>query len=351
MRYLALSLVVLLVAAPAYARKHDSAQKAEETFVPGSRIEITAHNAYPDHGKYTDRLDEALASGTPLMIEEDLAWVNGRSLLIHGPKNATPSDSDPTLDSYFFPKVRPLMEKALAEGDKKSWPLIILYLDIKNDPVEHLDAISKMLEPYDAWLTTAVKTDDIHKQSPLRLGPMMVVVEDKQNDFNKQEVFYDEVPVGGEIRVFGSVPKLDPNPGHKMSKDEAIDRQYDAKPDDLIIARADNYHRWIGFDWAFIEKGGETKAGDWTAVDQARLDEFVQYGHEMGYFVGFYCLDGYSAAGNQGWEGEYNFGSREAAEIRWKAAVQAHADFISSDHYKALAKFIHSPQEKMAAVR
>jgi hypothetical protein len=95
-----------------------------------------AHNAYPDHGKYADRLDRALASGTPFVVEEDLAWVNGKSLLCHGVKNTSPVDS--TLESYFFPKVAPVMEKALHEGNKGNRPPITLYPDIKNDPPEHL---------------------------------------------------------------------------------------------------------------------------------------------------------------------------------------------------------------------
>lgn len=134
---------------------------------PGARLQMLAHNAYPDHGKYADRLDRAIASGTPFVVEEDLAWVDGKSLVIHGAKNA--SAADPTLETYFFPKVKPLMEKALQSGDKRHWPLITLYLDIKNDPPEHLEAIAAVLDRYSTWLTTAKKTADLANQSPLAL--------------------------------------------------------------------------------------------------------------------------------------------------------------------------------------
>jgi hypothetical protein len=79
----------------------------QNTYVPGSRTQILAHNAYPDHGKYADRLDRAIASGTPFVVEQDLAWTDGRSLMIHGTKNAASEGADPTLETYFFPKVRP----------------------------------------------------------------------------------------------------------------------------------------------------------------------------------------------------------------------------------------------------
>ncbi|HEX4068043.1 MAG TPA: hypothetical protein VHZ09_18635 [Acidobacteriaceae bacterium] len=338
MRRLALLLASLLLTVPLTAQGRHKSNSDPLTFAPGSRIEMMAHNAYPDHGKYADRLDLALASGHPFAVEEDLAWVDGESLLIHGARNV--SGGDPTLETYFFPKVKPVIEAALKEGNKDNWPIITLYLDIKNDPVEHLAAISQELDKYKSWLTWAEKTDDITKVSPLHVRPMMVIVEDKQNDINKQLVFYDQVPAGGRILVFGSVPKLDPNPGRKLAKQDATDAQFLANPDDLIIARADNYHRWIGFDWAFIEKGGETKAGSWTDENERRLKEFVNYGHTMGYLVGVYCLDGYTPDQNQGWDKDYNLGSHDAAVTRWKAAESAKVDFISTDHYEELANMI-----------
>jgi hypothetical protein len=308
-------------------------------YTPGSRTLILSHNAYPDHGKYADRLDRAIAAGAPFATEQDLSWVDGKSLMIHGAKNV--SGDDPTLDSYFIPKVKPLIEKALKEGNKGNWPLVVLYLDIKNDPPEHLEAISKWLDQYDSWLTTAVKTSDIAKQSPLDLKPMMVLVEDKQNDI-KQQYFYDKVAVGGKIRVFGSVTKFDENP-NKLPKErraEALVSLATLDPEQLVPHKADNYHRWFGTGWAFVEKGGETGAGEWTSASEARLKKFVDYGHRLGYFVGFYCLDGFTEAENQGWDKGYNFGSKEKVMPRWKAAARAHPDFISTDQMEDVAQIV-----------
>jgi len=317
------------------------AAKLTNTYAPGSRTTILAHNAFPDHGKYADRLDRVIAAGVPFAVEQDLGWVDGRSLLIHGPK-AVGTD-DPTLESYFFPKVRPIIEKALKEGNKGNWPLVTLYLDIKNDPPEHLEAISKLLDKYDSWLTTAEKTSDLAKQSPLNLKPMMVLVEDKQNDV-KQEFFYDRVPVGGKIRVFGSVTKFDENPQKlpRERKTEAIDSLVNFDPEQLVPQKADNYHRWFGTNWAFVEKGGETRSGEWTSASEQRLKKFVDYGHSLGYFVGFYCLDGYTEAENQGWDKDYNFGSKEKVMPRWQAAVRAHADFVSTDQVEEVAKLVRT---------
>jgi hypothetical protein len=318
-----------------------TAAKLTDTYAPGMRVEVLSHNAFPDHGKYADRLDRAIAAGVPFAVEQDLAWVDGRSLLIHGPK-AVGAD-DPTLETYFFPKIRPVIEKALKDGNRANWPVVTLYLDIKNDPPEHLAAISKLLDNYDSWLTTVEKTADITKQSPLHLKPMMVLVEDKQNDI-KQQFFYDQVPVGGRIRVFGSATKFDENPQKlpRERKAEAIAYLSTLDPEQLVHVRADNYHRWFGANWAFIEKGGVTGAGEWNKTYEERLKKFVAYGHSLGYFVGVYCLDGYTADENQGWDKDYNFGSKEKVLPRWQAAARSHVDFISTDQAEDVAKLIRS---------
>ena len=306
---------------------------------PSARTLVLAHNAYPDQGKYADRLDRALAAGTPLVIEQDLVWAQGRSLMVHNAKFA--ADDSPTLDSYFFPRVKVVVEKALRDGNKGNWPLITLYLDIKNDPVEHLEAISKVLDQYDAWLTKAVKTDDITRVSPLELKPMMVIVEDKKNDI-KQEFFYDRVTVGGKIRVFGSATKFDDNPTNlpRTARAERMALLLKIEPEQLVSHKADNYHRWFGADWNFIELCGPEHAKDWNAATEARVKKFVDYGHSLGYMVSFYSVNGFGEGENQGWTAEYNFGSREAAALRWKAAVKAHADFVGTDQYEELGKIV-----------
>ena len=312
--------------------------KLQSNYVPASRTQMLAHNAFPDHGKYGDRLDRAISAGVPFVVEEDLGWVDGHSWLIHGPKAV--SSDDPTIESYFFPKVRPIMEKALKEGNKGNWPLITLYLDIKNDPVQHLEAISKVLDKYNDWLTTAVKTTDMSKQSPLDLKPMMVLLEDKQNDI-KQEFFYGRVPVGGKIRAFGSAVKFDENP-KKLPKAQALAAMPSAEPEQLVSVKADNWRRWFGVNWAFIEECGPKHAADWSDQAAQRMKKFVDHGHRLGYFVSFYSINGFTDSENKGWTNEFNFGSRQAAEIRWKAAAKAHADFIATDQYEDLAKVVRA---------
>jgi hypothetical protein len=41
---------------------------------PGARSVMDAHNCYPYDGRWGDRVDRALSAGTPVAIEQDLAW-------------------------------------------------------------------------------------------------------------------------------------------------------------------------------------------------------------------------------------------------------------------------------------
>src|SRR5215510_5828626 len=98
-------------------------------FQPGGRVLLDAHNCYPYGDWWNDRIDRALSTGTPLAIEQDLAWYTdprtGRSwsVLSH---SATATGSEPTLKEYFFEHIRPIVEAALKNGDKRNWPLITL---------------------------------------------------------------------------------------------------------------------------------------------------------------------------------------------------------------------------------
>src|SRR5215831_2902038 len=187
------------------------------SFTPGRETLVMAHNTFTEKGKWTDRFDRALSSGMPLAMEFDLTWApnpkTGKtgSLVGDFPErrfNEITGD-EPQLKPYFFERVRPIVEKALKDNDKRNWPLIRLYLDIKNDPPEHLEVVVNLLHEYESWLSTAVKTKDEAQQSPLDLKPLLVMVEDKDNDI-KEDYFYNRVPEGGKVLAFGTIKQTMP---------------------------------------------------------------------------------------------------------------------------------------------
>ena len=311
-------------------------------FSPGRRTIVLAHNAYPDQGKYTDRLDRAISAGTPFAVEIDLVWaVNPKtgknaSLITHSAKAFT--GDEPTLKTFFFDRVRPIVEKALKDNDKKNWPLVTLYLDIKNDPPEHLDYVWSQLGEYETWLTTAVKTKNSAEISPLDVKPLLVLLEDKVNDV-KEDHFFNRLPAGAKLRAFGTA-KLSPPSGEGLTKKQLSDLQMSMKPEDLVREKATNYRRWWGASWEMVEKGPQNATGEFTPDEEARLKALVKHAHDMGYLMSFYCLDGFEAGKGQGWEENYNFGSLQSGTVRWKAAVKAGVDFISTDQYEDVTKVI-----------
>ena len=69
----------------------------------------------------------------------------------------------------------------------------------------------------------------------------------------------------------------------------------------------------------------------------AALQSLVNRAHSLGYWIRFYTLDGFVSSDNRGWDNGYNFGSRDAVHIRWRAALKAGVDFIATDQYEDLA--------------
>jgi hypothetical protein len=87
---------------------------AQQGFGPGQRVMLDAHNAYPQNDRWRDRIDRALSTGLPVAIEQDLYWRKDRDgrfeiVVAH---DRSELDRAPTLDQYFFQRIRPLMERA-----------------------------------------------------------------------------------------------------------------------------------------------------------------------------------------------------------------------------------------------
>lgn len=280
-------------------------------FEPGRRVLLDAHNAYPYQGRWADRIDRALSTGLPLAIEQDLVWrpatgsVPAHSIVSHGEPF---TGNEPTLRD-FFERIRPVVTRALTSSSRDGWPLITLNLDFKDRHTEHFKAIWNLLGEYESWLTTASRVGDGAMQ-PLQPGPVLVLT---GADPSQRLVFHDDVPVGSRLRVFGAVA-----------------------PGELT---ATNYLRWSNNPWSVVEEQGQNKAGDWTAADDDRLRTIVNKAHAADLWIRFYTLNGHPIAlGEQmGYTPSYNFGSLEAAQLRWRAARAAGVDFIATDQYEELA--------------
>ena len=313
------------------------ASPAHAAFEPGTRVLLDAHNCYPYHGRWADRIDRALSTGTPLAIEQDLVWYRdpatgrGRSLVAHDEQdkpNLGLDGSEPTMREYFFERVRPIVERALLEQRRDTWPIITVNLDLKSEEPEHLSAIWALLLEYRSWLTTARKAGDIADVQPLTLGPVLVLTGESDA---QRKVFYDDVVVGESLLVFGATRPFSREAG--------------------IPGPRTNYHRWWNNPWSMVEAGGQKHAGAWTAVGNARLEQLVRNAHDAGLWIRFYTLNGYDPHDTSGgWSEGYNFGSENAARARWKAAIGAGVDFVAVDQYELFAQTLHGVRTRAADI-
>ncbi len=277
-----------------------------------SRVLLDAHNCYPENGRFPDRIERALAQGLPVAIEQDLAWHGGKSILTHE-KNFT--GSEPGMREYFFERVRSIVENELESGDRGRWPVIVLNLDFKSDEPEHHRAVWQLLGEYESWLTTAKKNSKKpERPAKLKRGPILVLT--GMNDV-QEKTFHDAVPDGARLRVFGAVQ------GGAAG-----------------TARATNYRRWSNNPWAVVETGGQNKAGEWTEAERVRLARLVKEAHERRLWIRFYTLNGHAPEVGEanGWSRGYNFGSLEAARLRWRAAIEAGVDFVATDQYEEFTR-------------
>lgn len=309
---------------------------------PGARVLLDAHNAYPDDGRYADRLTRALATGTPLAIEQDLVWFrdpatgNGRSLVSHGDRV---HGTEPTLERHFFQAIAPLMERALRERRTDAWPLVTLNLDFKTNEPEHHAAVAALLRRYRAWLTTAVRTQGT-EPGRLDVGPLLVLTGE---DDRQAAAFHDAVPVGDRVLVFGAVHTRLAQAG--TPAEPAVRAQRELP--DITPGPATNYRRWWNLPWNVVELGGQPQAGAWAADDEQRLHRLVRLGHDAGLWVRFYTLNGHDPADRSGgWSTGYNFGSLAAATRRWEAAVRTGVDFVAVDQYEAFARVLQRSRDE-----
>jgi hypothetical protein len=309
-----------------------SAQRSALDLLNGNRPVLDAHNCYPYEGKWKDRIERALSTGFPVAIEQDLAWANGRPVLSHTKET---TGTEPTLREHFFERVRGIVESALERNDRARWPIITVHFDFKDNQPPLLEAVWKLLGEYEAWITTAPKTADPRKLSDFDPKPLLVLTED--ND-DQEQVFFNALPVGAKLRLFGSAHTARIE---GQTREERERSQATMSPDRLLVAPPTNYRRWWNNSWFVVEEGGQRRGGPWNDTKRQRLEALVRHAHKLGYWIRFYTLDGFAPSEDRGWGENYNFGSRDAVLLRWRAAIDAGVNLIATDQFEDLGKLMH----------
>jgi hypothetical protein len=313
-----------------------NAQQRTPPLLPLGQPRLHAHNCYPEKGKFADRIERALNTGVwPLVIEQDLALAvrDGKPVSVVSHDDEL-TGTEPTLEDHFFRKVQPTLDRALDSKRLQQWPLFVLHLDFKTNETEHHRAVWDLLKRYERFLTTAPRSAT--GIAPVMHGPLLVLTENGP----EQEADFTDPRNGDRLLLFGSAPA--PPASRIDDSEERMRALAAASPEALISAPATNYRRWVNFSWQVIENGGQTRAGDWTAADSARLNAVVNRAHRLGYLVRFYTLNGHAASEHPEWTASYNFGSFEAVRQRWQAAMAAGVDLIATDQYEEFAALLRS---------
>ena len=313
---------------------YGGAQPTAPGVLGGSTV-MDAHNAYPEEGKYGDRLVRAMSTGlAPLAIEQDVAYDtrSRRSVVSH---DRTLDGAEPGLEQHFFARLKPLLDAAVAVGAKDKWPLFVLHLDFKTNEREHHRAVWDLLVSHQSWLTTApIEATGVSGFKP---GPLLVLTE---NGTDQEKDFSEFAAAAGSYLLFGTIPA--PALPADIDDEERARLLSTLPPDQLIPWKATSYRRWVNFSWAAIERGGQPRAGEWSAEEQARLGQLVAYAHQQGLLIRFYTLNGHSPSASRGWSAGYNFGSLEAVRQRWQAAIDARVDLIATDQYEQFAAILQT---------
>ncbi len=177
--------------------------------------------------------------------------------------------------------------------------------------------------------------DNPHVLSPIERRPILAITEESDE---QQEVFFDNLPMGAKLRVFGSAHTHPVPPG--MPTNELMHWAVAASPEELLSEPPTNYRRWWNSSWYSVEEGGQRRAGDWTAADDARLRALVNHAHQLGYGFGFTRLTASVRPKTEGGARLYNFGSKDAVTLRWKAAIATGVNLIATDQYESLALYM-----------
>src|SRR5262249_41403429 len=149
-------------------------------------------------------------TGTPLAIEQDLVWYRdpatgqGRSLVAHDDPTKPAlglTGHEPTMREYFFERIRPLVEAAIRDNRRETWPIVTLNLDLKTEEPEQPAASGALLDEYRGWLTTAPRPARREDVQSLAVGPVLVLTGESDA---QERAFYDAVPIGRRLLVFGA---------------------------------------------------------------------------------------------------------------------------------------------------
>ena len=140
----------------------------------------------------------------PIGIEQDIAWAidpGHRQRPSGGNAHAQDDGQRAYLREHFFERVRPIIEKALAENDRAQ---LADHRAAFRFQIARSHAAARglgLLGEYQGWITTAPQLADPNQLAPFDAKPLLVLTEDAPI---QEQVFFREIPKNARLRLFGS---------------------------------------------------------------------------------------------------------------------------------------------------
>ena len=228
---------------------------------------------------------------------------------------------EPTLEAYFFERVRPIVEAALPKGPSADWPLITLNLDFKTNEPEHHAAVWALLGKYEALADDGAagrRCSDGGAATGRAAAGAHRLARRPAGDVPRR------VPVGARLRVFGAIAGI---ARARVDAGGAATRDAGHQLPPLVEPSVARGRGGRPARRGRVDAGGRRAPGGVLSPTRTRMA------------CGFGSTRSTaSPASARAGPASYNFGSLDAAARRWRAAIDAKVDFIATDQYAEFAR-------------
>ena len=184
----------------------------------------------------------------------DPATGKGRLSVTHADET---TGKEPTLRDYFFERVRPIVEKALAENDRAHWPLIVVHFDFKSNQAPLLHA---RLGP-----AGRIPGLDHDRGEDRRSAPSFAIRTQAAAGTHggcRTSRRRSSSTKCRWVRSCGCSARPTRRRFPRSRRPSTSSCWRHCRREELLPERPTNYRRWWNNSWHEVEEGGQREAGD-----------------------------------------------------------------------------------------
>ena len=321
---LVVSALFLVAATTSSSTTHRQSSIDNRQFLPGHRALLDAHNAYPDRGRFADRIDVALATGLPV---GDRAGPG----VVRGPRRRAGAAGVARIHvrrrrahaGVVLLRARAAPGRGGArQRDRRPTGRSSRSTSTSRPTSRHtMPRCGRCWASTRRWLTTAPRVADAAAVAPLQVGPVLVLTGSPDI---QQVTFHDAVPVGRSPACLRR---------HRRHRAAGIDAGG--------AAARRRRPRTTAAGGIIRGASSRPKASAPPASGRRRMPRASRRSSPTRTRTASgsgSTRSTASPASARGGPASYNFGSLDAVSRRWRAAMDAKVDFIATDQYAEFAR-------------